>query len=114
MSLRSLVMATLKDIGVPVRFITYSGDEDTYILFYVYTVSDALSMEDEETFANHYVQISIFTKDPTKYSELEKEVKSRLKRAGFFRSNEQDLYENETELFHKVLRYGTTLNTEEE
>ena len=38
MSLRSLVMATLKDIGVPVRFITYSGDEDTYILFYVYNV----------------------------------------------------------------------------
>lgn len=99
-------MATLKDIGVPVRFITYSGDEDTYILFYVYTVSDALSMEDEETFANHYVQISIFTKDPTKYSELEKEVKSRLKRAGFFVQTSRTFMKTKLSFFTKSCVMG--------
>ncbi|QII49473.1 hypothetical protein G3M81_12300 [Bacillus paralicheniformis] len=114
MNVRAIVKKTLEPLGVPVVFSTYGGGEDTYIRFFFYNQNTALSAEDDEMITGHYVHIDIFTKSPKEYARLEKEVPKLLKTAGFYRRNQYDDYEEETEIYHKVLRFFYAQNKEEE
>lgn len=114
MSARAIVTSALKPLGVPVVFLKYRGADETYIRFFFYNESSALTADDSEKATGYYVQVDIFTKDPSEYARLEAGVKDRLISAGFGRLGQYDLYENETEIYHKVLRFYYAQNTEEE
>jgi hypothetical protein len=47
------------------------------------------------------------------YTSIVQQVKDRLKEAGFRRTTETDLYEPETKIYHKVLRFSYVQEKEE-
>ncbi|MBP1083504.1 hypothetical protein ACFFJQ_06945 [Bacillus capparidis] len=106
MSLSSFIINTLKPIGVPVRFQTLlesDGNPPTYIKFFEYHQSGALHGDDKELNSSHSIQVDIFSIG--NYSSLVKQVKELLTGIGFTRTFETELYETDTKLYHKVLRF---------
>jgi hypothetical protein len=111
MSLNKLIIDTLKPIGVPVAFQTYSGTATTYITFFEYNQFSALNADDEEQQTAHFIQVDVWSKGD--YTSIVQQVKDRLKEAGFRRTTETDLYEPETKIYHKVLRFSYVQEKEE-
>ena len=101
--IRKLIVETLKPLNVPVTFQKYSGKADTYITFHEYFETGEEYEDDEETLTAHYVQIDIWSKND--YEELVKKVKENLTKIGFKRINEVDLYEEDTKIYHKGLKF---------
>lgn len=96
------ILQTLEDVGAPVAFETYTGDEPTYIRFF-YLPQGQFNVDDDEDHTTHYVQVDIFT--PYNYKVLAKETEKIMKQAGFKKSFEHGQYEEDTKLFHKILRF---------
>lgn len=103
MSINSIVLNALKDIGVPVAFQVYDGDEETYITFFEYNQFSALAADNEEQITAHFIQIDVWSS--SNYSSLVDRVKMKMKEIGFRRTSEADLYEPDTEIFHKAIRF---------
>lgn len=103
MNINKLIIDTLQPLNIPVSFLTYGGTGTTYITFSPYlTVGEGFS-EDEEELTGHYIQLNVFSK--TDYTNIVVEVKQSLKSIGFKKTSEIDLYEDDTKLFHKGIRY---------
>jgi hypothetical protein len=109
--MNALIINTLNDLA-PTAYLKYRGSETTYITFFEYNQNGALSADDEELYANHSYQVDIFSKG--NYINLIREVKSKLKGIGFTRTFETEFYENDTGLYHKVLRFYYVMKNEEE
>ncbi|GIW49016.1 MAG: hypothetical protein KatS3mg079_492 [Caloramator sp.] len=101
--IRSIIVEALKPLNVPVTFQKYSGKAETYITFHEYFETGEEYEDDEETLTAHYVQIDIWSKND--YEELVKKVKEKLTKIGFKRINEVDLYEEDTKIYHKGLKF---------
>lgn len=104
MSLNSLIINTLKPLGVPVAFQTYSGNESTYITFFEYNQRGALHAEDEEKRIAHSIQVDICSTGD--YMNLAKQVKDKLLSIGFTRIMETEFYEPDIKLYQKVIRFN--------
>lgn len=111
MSLNKLIMDTLKPTGVPVSFQTYTGTASTYITFFEYNQNAALNADDEEITTNYSIQVDIWSKGD--YTSIVKQAKDLMKQAGFRRTTETELYEPDTKIFHKVLRFSFVEEKEE-
>lgn len=111
MSLNALIINTLKPLGVPVSFQTYTGTAATYITFFEYNQNSALNADDEEINTNHSIQVDIWSKGD--YTTIVQQVKDNLKTAGFRRTFETELYEPDTKIYHKVLRFSFVKEREE-
>lgn len=102
------ILDTLKDIDAPVAFEQYIGEEPQYVRFF-YLPQGQFDSDDDEQYTVHYVQVDIFSPGilPGKPSlkELTSEVKERMKQAGFKKNYENDRFEDDTKLYHKVLRF---------
>lgn len=96
------ILETLKDVGAPVDFEEYTGDEKTYIRFF-YLPQDQFSANDDERYTIYYVQVDVFS--PGNLIDLSSQVKKAMKDSGFRKNYEVDQYEDDTKLFHKVLRF---------
>lgn len=101
--IRKLIIEALKPLNVPVAFQKYSGKEDTYITFHEYFETGEEYEDDVETLTAHYVQVDVWSKND--YEELVKKVKDNLTKMGFKRLNEIDLYEEDTKIYHKGLKF---------
>ncbi|MCX7903042.1 MAG: hypothetical protein N2486_00880 [Caloramator sp.] len=101
--IRSLIVDALKPLNVPVSFQKYSGKDDTYITFHEYFETGEEYEDDEEKLTAHYVQVDVWSKND--YSEIVKKVKENLIKIGFKRLNEIDLYEEDTKIYHKGLKF---------
>ncbi len=101
--INSIIIETLSDIGVPVAFQLYSGEASTYVTFHEYIQSGEAFEDDEERFTGHYIQVDVWSKSD--YSVLVTLTKEKLKAAGFNRQDEMDLYEKDTGIYHKGLRF---------
>lgn len=63
--------------------------------------------EGGEDFSEYLTQVDIFSKG--NYYEIEKEVKKAMGQAGFNRDTAADLYEGDTGLYHKAIRFSIAL-----
>ncbi|MBP3038064.1 hypothetical protein J9303_00895 [Bacillaceae bacterium Marseille-Q3522] len=104
MSLNNLIESTLEPIGIPVSFQTYPGEETTYITYFEYNQRGALFAEDEEKRTAYSIQVDVWSQ--VDYTDVVKQVKSKLKATGFIRQYEGEIYEDETETYHKILRFN--------
>jgi hypothetical protein len=104
MSLNKLIIDTLKPIGVPVNFQTYSGTATTYITFFEYSQQSALNADDEEQKTVHRIQVDVWSKGD--YTSIVQQVKDLMNAAGFRRTTETELYEPDTKIYHKMLRFS--------
>ena len=97
------ILAALNDIGVPVRFQTYTGKEETYITFFTYLDKPELHSDDRELITGNYIQIDVWSKRD--YTDLVDSVHQKMTDAGFIKLNFYDLYETDTKTYHKVMRF---------
>lgn len=99
------ILDTLSPVNVPVEYQEYTGSETTYVRFF-YLPNVDFSADDDEKYITYYPQVDIFTKGNPK--NLAKQVKTLMKQAGFKKNFEHEVYEDDTELFHYILRFWIT------
>lgn len=81
------------------------ASKDAYVTFFELTNVDSLYADDEAVASEIHVQVDVWTKDsPTAIAE---EVDKTMKALGFRRYSAVDLYEEDTGVYHKALRYRT-------
>ncbi len=97
------VMGALSDLGIPVRFQHYSGEEKPYVTFFNYLESGELFADDQEKITGYYTQLDLWSEGD--YTDLVSQIHQRMTEAGFLRRSFSDLYEQNTNLHHKVMRY---------
>ena len=103
MSINQEVLQALRDIGVPVSFQNYTGKADTYITFFTYLDKPEQHADDAELITGHYVQVDVWSR--ADYTELVGSVYENMLAAGFSKQNFYDLYEEDLEIYHKVMRF---------
>ena len=103
MSVNARVMEALSDLGIPIRFQHYSGQEKPYLTFFNYLESGELYADDDEMITGYYTQLDLWSEGD--YAELVEQIHTRMTGAGFLRRSFSDLYEQNTNLHHKVMRY---------
>lgn len=101
--INQLIINTLKPLNIPVVFQKYTGKAETYITFHEYLTAGEEYEDDEEILTAHYIQVDLWSK--VDYTALVKEVKRLLINVGFKRINEVDLYEDDTKIYHKGLKF---------
>ncbi|MEJ8546629.1 tail completion protein gp17 [Brevibacillus borstelensis] len=84
---------------------------EPYITFFELTNFDDFFTDDQAEGSEIHFQIDIWTKGNT--SPLAKEVDRVMKELEFSRTGSGDLYENDTQTYHKALRYKTFRMIEE-
>jgi hypothetical protein len=77
-----------------------------YIEYEIYDEQEAYYDENTEKAIDYYIQVDIFS--PYDYSSIEKAVKEVLKEKGYDGGRGPDLYEEDTRLYHKPLRFTYT------
>ncbi|HBJ2609724.1 hypothetical protein FDA77_19185 [Clostridium botulinum] len=112
MSINKLIINTLKPLNIPVDFQTYEGKEETYITFFCYNEQGERFADDTEIITGFYMQVDIWSKGNVE--KLKESVINLLKQVGFKRKNGQDMYESDTKIFHKVLRFFYYVENKEE
>lgn len=103
MNYKSFVKSTLTPTGVPVEFQAYTGAAATYITYFCYNEQGEEWAENEEIATGYYIQVDIWSK--SNYTALENQIKTLMLTAGFKRSYARDLYENDTGIYHKAMRF---------
>lgn len=100
--INKVILDTLRNIGVPVSFQTYSGTATTYITFFEYLQLAENYADNVDRTAGHYIQVDIWSKGD--YTTLRNITLAALKAVGFSKTHETEVFENDTLIYHKVLR----------
>ena len=101
--INKLVVEALKPLKVPVSFQKYKGKENTYITFFNYLEQGEQYADNEEKATCFYIQVDVWSKND--YTELVEKVKNAMKAAGFMRTSAADLFESDTKIYHKAIRF---------
>ena len=111
MSLFNQIKTALTPLNIPVKRLGLSKADteknyQQYIIVTEYNQQGILHSDDEEVVTSHSIQISLFSK--LNYVETSKQIKDLLKEIGFTRTNEYELYEDNTGYYHKIIRLNYT------
>ena len=117
MSQFNKIKNALSPLNIPTRRLTLSKKDteqnyDQYIIVTEYNQQGALYADDVEVATAHSIQISLFTR--LNYIETAKQIKGLLALLGFSRTNEYEFFEDETDYYHKVIRFSYTEERESE
>ncbi|WP_051570333.1 tail completion protein gp17 [Paenibacillus ehimensis] len=83
------------------------ADEYPRITFFEVTNYDSEFADDGAYASDVTVQIDVWAKDST--STIAAEIDVTMKGLGYFRTSGADLYEDDTKVYHKALRYRTQI-----
>lgn len=115
MNIRELVKSTLEHKEIldllgdkNIYFLKANKPKKPYVEFFIFDEEGEFWAEGKELSTTYYVQIDIFS--DKSYSLIESKVKEKMLNAGFARSLSADLYEDDTKLYHKAMRFFITLN----
>ena len=101
--INKMVMEALLPLNLPVSFQKYSGKAAVYITFHEYLQSGESFEDDNEAFTGHYIQVDLWSK--TDYGTIADDIKRIMRESGFRRLDEADLYEPDTGIYHKGIRF---------
>lgn len=90
-----------------VYFLHAEAPKAPYLEYEVFNENGEAWAENKEIATNFYVQVDIFSMGD--YSNIENAVKEKMISHGFKRSMAADLYESDTKLYHKAMRFLITL-----
>lgn len=111
--MNKLIIETLKPLNIPVKFQIYSGSSTPYITFFTTNEVGELYADDKEIATSRYIQLDIFSKES--YTELVNKTNKLMKKNGFIRRPAgPEIYEHDTKLYHKILRFFFCIENEEE
>ena len=91
-------------VEIPVEFLKYKGDKETYITFQEIINSPELSCDNECEYSVKKFDFDIYTKG--NYINILKAVKQKLKANEWtWVEDSEDLFEDDTKFFHKVTTF---------
>ncbi|HBY19975.1 MAG: hypothetical protein A2Y24_06870 [Clostridiales bacterium GWE2_32_10] len=85
-------------------FIKAPATENPFITFFIYDEYGKLYTDDIEEKTEYKVQVDIWSE--TDYTEIEERVVEVMENNNFTRASAQDFYEDDSNIYHKVLRYN--------
>lgn len=100
--MNKLIRTTLEQTGKPVAYQNYTGNEAEYIRFFYLPQTD-FQADDDESLTTHFVQVDYFT--PYNTIQTKNDIKKYMKQAGFKKNFEHEVFEEDTKLFHVILRF---------
>lgn len=101
--MNQLVRDTLTPLGIPIAYLTYTGDKTEFIVFKDWNVP--LSHADNKEIATNYtVQIDYFKKG--NFMETSKQILKLMLDAGFMKVLEDGEYDEEVDTFRKIFRFS--------
>lgn len=103
MNINKLVINALKPLNVPVAFQIYNGNEQTYITFFTYLEQGEDYSDDLEEYTGYYVQVDLWSKG--NLEKIKNEVVKLLTKNNFIKRTINDLFEPDTQMFHKCCRF---------
>lgn len=104
MNIRKAIKDALNTLGVPVSFSVYTGTSTPYITFFLYNEQGEAWGENKELATGYSVQVDIWSKVDN--PGLADQAKTTMTTAGFKRITAHDLYESDTKVFHKAMRFS--------
>ncbi|MBA4544373.1 DUF3168 domain-containing protein [Thermoactinomyces daqus] len=114
-NLKPLVVSALESnqalislLGGPRIYFMVAPDAEEFprITYYELNNTDEDYADDDPISSTISFQISIWTKDPAQISPIALEVDQSMGNAGFYRTFTTDLFEEDTRVFHKPMRYS--------
>jgi len=90
-----------------VCFLHATNPVPPYVEYQMYDENGEDWAENKEIATDYFVQVDIFSK--TDYTALEDKIREKMLAAGFVRGMAADLYEPDTGLCHKAMRFVITL-----
>lgn len=119
MDVRDMVMGILKgaDLKVPIGYQVLKKEDSEknpqqYVTFFEVSDVPVAFDDNEERYAEHMMQIDIWS--TTNFDRLRKGIRKAMKRAGWTRFDQQDLFESDTKIYHLALTYTKTLEAEDD
>jgi len=103
MGINTKVMSALSELNIPVSFQVYAGTADTYITFFCYLENGEMFADDVQQGTGYYIQVDLWSK--SNYTDMVEQAKAVMRNAGFSLLSAHDLYEADTKVYHKVLRF---------
>lgn len=111
------IKSFVRNVLLDTEIIGLTGDNTVYFLhaidpiapyveYEIFDESGNAWAEGKEVSTDYYLQVDIFSKG--NYSNLENKIKEKMGNAGFERSTTADLYEEDTQLYHKAMRFVFT------
>lgn len=95
---------TVDGVEIPVDFLKYKGNAETYIVFSEIDNRPAHSCDDECEYSKRQFDFDIYTKG--NYLNILKAVKQRLKDNGFtWVEDSTDMFETDTGYYHKTTTF---------
>lgn len=103
--MNEFIINILSKAGVPVKFREFAGDSEIYITFFNYHETENFFADDKCVMSKYYFQIDIWSKSKNYFAILKK-VKKIMKDNEFkLDVTGPELYETDTGIYHKPLRY---------
>lgn len=104
MSVDRLIMDTIKPLGYPVSKAKYNQIADTYIVFVEYNQASRMNADDFEIVTKHFYQVDVFSSG--NYNQLVKDIKKKMKQAGFGRMFESETYDEDMKKYRRIIRFN--------
>ena len=104
MSLDTLIVSTLRPLGVPVAKMRYNQTADTDIVFLEYNQAARMKADDIEVVTKHFYQVDVFSK--TDLTDLVNDVRSGLTEVGFMRMFESETYDEDMKMYRSIMRFN--------
>ena len=101
--INKLIVDTLCPLRVPVSFQKYTGSETGYITFFEYMQQSESFADNMETCIGHYIQVDVWSKED--YTFIVDSIVNEMTKSGFRKTTQTEMYENETQTYHKALRF---------
>lgn len=106
---------TVNNIQIPVSFLDYDGNQNTYIVYMETDKDSSYSGDNEILGFITYYDFDIYSKG--NYLDVVEEVKKLMKNNGWTwqpSRDSQDLFEPDTNFYHKTLCFGKEIQIIEE
>lgn len=93
--------------SIPVSFLYYDGDKDTYVVYMEWSKDNSYGADDEIAGYVTYYDFEIYSKG--NYLKIAEAIKAKLKAAGWTyqpRRDSPDMFDTETGYYHKTLCFA--------
>ena len=98
---------TVDGVSIPVKFLRYNGNKDTYITYMQIDADNALTADDRLINYVEYYDFDIYSKGD--YTSIIQAVKTKLEENGFMwqpGKSSPDRFEDDTKFYHKTLNFA--------
>lgn len=106
---------TVDEKIIPVKFLRYNGHETTYVTYMNIDGDASYSGDDDLLGFVDYYDFDVYSKG--NYMNIIEQIKIKLKENGFVwqpSRTSQDMFEDETQYYHKTLCFAYPLSLKEE